>query len=94
MKQSVVIKRSTNPKKKLMAVFENPKKTIHFGSAGMTDFTLSKETDRKKRYLARHRKNENWNDPRTAGALSRWILWNLPTRQASISDFKRRFNLS
>ena len=94
MKQSVVIKRSTNPKKKLMAEFSNPKKTIHFGSAGMTDFTLSKETDRKKRYLARHRKNENWNDPRTAGALSRWILWNLPTRQASIADFKRRFNLS
>ena len=94
MKQSVVIKRSTNPKKKLMAVFENPKKTIHFGAAGATDFTISKETDRKKRYLARHRKNENWNDPRTAGALSRWILWNLPTRQASISDFKRRFNLS
>lgn len=94
MKQSVVIKPSTNPKKKLMAEFSNPKKTIHFGSANMTDFTISKETDRKKRYLARHRKNENWNDPRTAGALSRWILWNLPTRRASISDFKRRFNLS
>ena len=91
---SVVIKASTNPKKKLMAVFENPKKTIHFGSAGATDFTISKETDRKKRYLDRHRKNEDWSNPRTAGALSRWILWNLPTRRASIADFKRRFSLS
>ena len=91
---SVVIKPSTNPKKKLMAVFENPKKTIHFGSAGATDFTISKETDRKKRYLDRHRKNEDWSNPRTAGALSRWILWNLPTRRASIADFKRRFSLS
>ena len=91
---SVIIKPSTNPKKKLMAQFSNPKKTIHFGSAGMSDFTINKDEDRKKRYLDRHRKNENWNDPRTAGALSRWILWNKPTRRASISDFKSRFNLS
>lgn len=90
----VIIKASTNPKKKLMAVFENPKKTIHFGSAGMSDFTINKDEDRKKLYLDRHRKNEDWSNPRTAGALSRWILWNKPTRRASISDFKSRFNLS
>ena len=94
MKQSVVIKPSTNPKKKLMAEFSNPKKTIHFGSAGMSDYPQNKDDARKKRYLDRHRKNEDWTNPRTAGALSRWILWNLPTRRASISDFKRRFNLS
>ena len=90
----VVIKASTNPKKKLMAVFENPKKTIHFGAAGMSDYPQNKDDARKKRYLDRHRKNEDWSNPRTAGALSRWILWNLPTRRASIADFKRRFSLS
>jgi hypothetical protein len=91
---SVVIKPSTNPKKKLMAVFSDPKKTIHFGAAGASDFTINKDDARKKRYLDRHRTNEDWSDPRTAGALSRWILWNKPTRRASISDFKRRFSLS
>ena len=91
---SVVIKASTNPKKKLMAVFENPKKTIHFGAAGASDYTINKDDARKKLYLDRHRKNEDWSNPRTAGALSRWILWNLPTRRASIADFKRRFSLS
>ena len=97
---SVVIKASTNPKKKLMAVFSDPtggtfgKKTIHFGAAGASDFTINKDEDRKKLYLDRHRKNEDWSNPRTAGALSRWILWNKPTRRASISDFKRRFSLS
>jgi len=90
----VIIKASTNPKKKLMAVFENPKKTIHFGAAGASDYTINKDEDRKKLYLDRHRKNEDWSNPRTAGALSRWILWNLPTRRASIADFKRRFSLS
>jgi len=92
----VVIKKSTQPKKKYMAVFtENGKKvkTTHFGSAGMSDFTKNKDEERKKRYLDRHRKNENWNDKFSAGALSRWILWNKPTLRASIADYKRRFKL-
>jgi len=95
--KKVVIKKSTDPKKKLMAVFslENGKtKTTHFGSAGMDDYTKTKDDKQKARYLSRHRRRENWNAPMTAGALSRWILWNLPTRQASIRAYKKRFNLS
>lgn len=38
-------------------------------------------------------KNENWIDPMTAGALSRYILWNPPTLQASTADYARRFGL-
>lgn len=94
--QKVVIKKSDKKGKKLMAVFtlENGRtRTTHFGAEGMTDYTLSKDDERKKRYLARHRKNENWSAPMTAGALSRWILWNKPTREASIKDYKKRFNL-
>jgi hypothetical protein len=93
----VVIKKSTNPKKKYTAIFydgEKKKKTIHFGSAGMSDFIKNKDEERKKRYIDRHKKRENWRDPMTAGALSRFILWNLPTLKASITDYKKRFNLS
>lgn len=93
---SVSIKKSTNPKKKYMAVFsENGKKikTTHFGSAGMSDFTKNRDEERKKRYLQRHRARENWNDYKSAGALSRWILWNKTSLRASISDYKNRFNL-
>ena len=68
------------------------KKTVHFGASGMSDYTKHRDDERKKRYLNRHRANENWSAPMTAGALSRWILWNKPTRGASISDYKRRFN--
>jgi len=92
----VTIKRSTNPKKKYMAIFydhdRKKVKTTHFGSAGMSDFTKHKDEERKKRYMNRHKKRENWNAPMTAGALSRWILWNKPTLRASISDFKKKFN--
>jgi hypothetical protein len=89
------ITKSTKSQKKMMAVFENTStgrtKTTHFGANGASDFTLHKDEDRKKRYLDRHRKNENWNDPVTAGSLSRWILWNKKSLRASIADYKRRF---
>lgn len=96
-KAEVKISKSTNPKKKLMAIFYDngkKKKTTHFGAAGMSDFTKHNDEDRKKRYLDRHRKNENWNKYMTAGSLSRWVLWNKKTLKASIEDYVKRFNLS
>ena len=95
--KNVIIKKSTNPQKKLMATFYNNNnkiKTIHFGAAGMSDFTKHKDTFRKQRYLNRHKNNENWNNPMTAGALSRWILWNKPSLKASIDDYKKRFKFN
>ena len=89
---SVIIKTSSKPDKKLMAIFDN-KKTIHFGAKGMDDYTISKDKEQKKRYLTRHKKNENWMICNTAGSLSRWILWNKESKQASISDYKKRFKL-
>ena len=88
----VNIKPSTRKDKKLMAIFEDGTKT-HFGAKGMSDFTIHGDDDRKQRYLNRHMKNENWNDYKSAGSLSRWILWNKPTITASIADYKRRFKL-
>jgi hypothetical protein len=87
------IKPANDGKHKYTAIFSDPKKTTHFGAIGYTDFTKSKDVQKKEAYLARHKARENWNDPTTAGALSRWILWNEPTLAASIKDFKRRFKL-
>jgi hypothetical protein len=88
----VSIKKSTRPDKKYMATF-NDGTTTHFGAAGMSDFTKHKDPERKQRYINRHRKRENWKDPKTAGALSLYVLWNKPTLRASIADYKKRFNL-
>jgi len=93
----MVIEKGTGKNKKWKAIFYDDEgkkiKTVQFGSKGMSDFTIHKDKERKQRYLDRHRKRENWNDPMTAGALSRWILWNKPTLEASIKDFKKRFKL-
>lgn len=92
----VIIKKSNKEGKKLMAIFtmDNGRtRTTHFGASGMDDYTKTRDKEQKQRYLKRHRRNENWNNPLSAGALSRWILWNKETRGASINDYKRRFNL-
>lgn len=83
---------STRAEKKLMAKFDDGTVT-HFGAKGMSDFTKNKDEERKDRYLKRHRANENWNDPKSAGALSRFVLWNKPTLKSSIEDYKKRFGL-
>ena len=56
----LTIKKSSNPKKKYMAVFtKNGKrvKTTHFGAAGMSDYTKHKDKTRKQRYIKRHKKS-------------------------------------
>lgn len=59
----------------------------------MSDFTLHKDPERKARYIARHQAHEHWEDPRSAGFWSRWLLWNKPSLRASAQDIKRRFGI-
>lgn len=91
------VKRANDGTHKYTAVFDDGKE-VKFGAikpngTPYSDFTQHKDEARKERYLDRHRKNENWNDVQSPGALSRWLLWNLPTLKASIADFKKRFDL-
>ena len=85
------LRKSDNPDKKYTAVFSDGKK-IHFGSAGMDDYTKTGDKEQRQRYLTRHRGNESWNNPRSAGALSRWLLWGDSTSlQQNLASFKRKF---
>lgn len=67
---------------------------IHFGSRGMLDFTTDRSNQagaRRKRYLARHKKREDWTDPTTAGFWSRWILWEKRSVEDAINNALNRF---
>ena len=88
----ISIKRSTKSGKKLMATFEtnSRRKIIHFGAAGMSDFTKHHDSVRRNRYIFRHLKDYRTGDPSRAGYLSMFVLWNKPSLQASIADYKRR----
>jgi hypothetical protein len=91
----VSITKATDGKHKYQAIFDidGKKKTTKFGAVGYEDFTKTRDINKREAYLARHKTRENWDDPTSAGALSRWILWNEPTLSLSIKDFKKRFKL-
>jgi hypothetical protein len=77
---------------KLVAKFDDGK-VIKFGAFGYDDYTQTGDKKQKRNYLARHRKREDWTDPQTPGALSRWILWNKPSLDESIEHYVKKFKM-
>lgn len=91
----VSIGKSSKKGKKMQATFMNKKtkriKTTHFGAAGMDDYTITKDKERRRLYRERHKKDLK-GDPTRAGYLSYYILWGDSTsKRANIAAFKRRF---
>ena len=97
------IKPSERATKKYVATFclcdgetkccDKERKRVHFGQKGSSTYIDHKDDKKKDAYIARHKVNENFNNPLSSGSLARFILWNKTTLSASISDFKKRFNL-
>ena len=92
------IVQATSNNKKYNAVITKDDKTIKiipFGDNRYEDFTQHHNKRRRELYILRHEKNENWNDPETAGALSRYILWgNSKKIDTNIKEFKKKFGYS
>ena len=67
-------------------------KIVSFGQKGASDFTKHKHPDRNEKYIARHKKNEDWtkSGAKRAGFYSKHVLWNKPTLKASINDMNKR----
>jgi hypothetical protein len=94
-KTIVYLKKSTRPGKKYMVWVDG--KTVHFGAAGMSDFTKHKDKARMKRYSARHKRGgETWGKSgiKTAGFWSKWLLWNKPSIGGSKRDIASKFNVT
>ena len=58
-----------------------------------TSPNIKRNTDRKKRYIDRHKSREDWtkSGAKTAGFYSKHVLWNKPTLKESIDDINKRF---
>lgn len=83
--------------KAFKAVFILPngrRKTVRFGTNSNYLTNTDKTKIDRKNYIARHSVREDFNNPLTAGALSRWILWG-ETRDLNKNTraFKKRFKL-
>ena len=92
----VSVKKSDREGKKYVAEFlmdSGRTKHVHFGASGYTDYTLGATPEQREHYRTRHKK-EDWTNPTTAGALSRFILWgDSRNLQMNIRAFKSRFKL-
>jgi hypothetical protein len=98
-KYLIFLQKSTRSGKKYMVTItrgDDRWKTVHFGADGYEDYTTHKDPDRKRSYEARHKGNETWTKSgiKTAGFWSKWLLWNKPSLQASISDTSSRFGVT
>ena len=88
------IKQSTRRNKKLMITFSNPKTTIHFGSKNSKTFLDHNDKKKRENYILRHKANENWNDPLTAGTLSFYLLWESSTDlYTNLDTYLKHFNI-
>ncbi len=93
--KKVTISKSDKAGKKLMAKFTTDTgrvKTTHFGSAGMDDYTKTKDKDQRRRYRQRHKKDLLTKDPTRAGYLAYHILWGASTNlKENITSYKKRY---
>ena len=93
--QSVV--RTPGERKEFLAKFvldNGRSRTIRFGTPSNFALNPSKTFADRDAYIARHRVRENFNNPVTAGALSRHILWgNSRNWPSNVRSFKRKFKV-
>ena len=85
----IVIRKSSNRKKKFVADVGGRK--IRFGDPKYDDYTTHNDEGRKRNYISRHRKNEDWGDMRSPGFWSKNMLWNRPTLRQSVDDLNKRY---
>ena len=68
--------------------------TIHFGAEKYPDYTAAPNVkEGRKRYIEPHKTNQDWTDGLTAGALSRYILWEYSVVNTASSRYFKRFKL-
>jgi hypothetical protein len=91
------IERTPNSNKEFKAVYKldnGSSKTIRFGTKSNFVTNNDKTELDKTNYIKRHQVRENHNDPLTAGALSRHLLWgDSRSIKKNVKDFKTRFNV-
>ena len=95
--QYIQILNSKKPEKRYVALFfdqdRNMVKKTDFGSKTGLNFTLHKDEEVKRNWIARHQVRGAFDEPTSASSLARWLLWNKKTLSASFKDYLKRFKL-
>ena len=84
---------STRSDKKYMIKFQDPDKTIHFGSKNSETYLDHEDKIKRANYIARHSVRENWQEV-NAGSLSKFLLWGETTDlKTNLKAYLKRFNI-
>jgi hypothetical protein len=70
----MLIEKSTRKGKRFMATYKNGK-VVHFGSDVGSTYIDEGDVLKRDNYIKRHSVREDFNNPYSASALSRWLLW-------------------
>lgn len=92
----VILRKSPRFTKKYRVTFPDGR-FVDFGGRGYSDYTIHRDPERMKRYLARHgRMGETWSKKGlyTAGFWSRWLLWSRPSMPEAKRLLSSRFGLT
>jgi hypothetical protein len=86
--------KSTRPNKKFVAIFDNPKKTVHFGLRGSTTYIDGADDQTRTAYLKRHVKDLESGDELKPGFLSYYITWGASkSLEKNIKSYLRKFDI-
>jgi len=104
MTKLLSVKPSPKEDKKYVATFcmcagetkccDKDRKKVHFGAKSSSTYLDHHDEAKRKAYIARHKVNEDFNKPMTAGSLSFHLLWGKTTSlRENIAYFRKKFNL-
>jgi len=88
----ITIQKSTRKDKKYMAT--DGDKTVHFGSAKMSDYTKNKDEERKKRYIQRHsNEDHSIKNVMSPAFMARHVLWSEKTIPEAVAKLNKKYKV-
>jgi hypothetical protein len=82
---------SDMPNKKFYVITDDYRR-LYFGDTRYEHFTEGHLNEiRKKAYINRHKKNENWNNRDSSGFWSYRYLWLYPTYKEAYEEIKKKY---
>jgi hypothetical protein len=70
-------------------IFNSTGRKIYFGDIRYENYTTHKDPERKRLYISRHVKREDWTNPDKAGYWSYKYLWLYPTKAEAYKHIKQ-----
>lgn len=86
--------KSNRQDKRFVAIFANPKKTVHFGLKGANTYIDGADKKVRENYRKRHKSDLKTDDPLRAGYLSYYVIWGDSRNvEKNLKDYLKRFGI-